>query len=62
MTQPRLYKPHLFPSFVRPGLWACTARRPATTPGRAIEPVPHAAVLYGTTPAKAYKRWLSWRN
>ena len=62
MTTPRLYKPHLFLSFVYPGLWACVSSRPSTKPGRAIEPVPHAPVVYGTTPHLAYKRWLSWRN
>lgn len=60
MTPPRIYKPHLFQSVVYPELWACVSRRLSTKPGRAIEPVPHAPVLYGANPRHAYERWLEY--
>lgn len=58
MTPPRLYKPHIFKSVVRPGLWACvTAQK---WPHRKLRPVLGAPVFYGAVPAQAYARWQAY--
>ena len=53
-------KPYLCKSFIYRGLWMCVAKRVSRDPSRAYEPVPNAMIMYGTTPRRAYERWLEY--
>ena len=50
--------PHLFPSCLYPSWWACCAKRLSVSGSRVYKPLPAAAVVYGRTPAEAYKGWM----
>lgn len=52
--------PHLFLSRVLRGQWACCAKTLSQCGSRAYEPLPQADIVYGETPAVAYKEWMKY--
>ena len=52
--------PHLFPSRLFPGKWACCAKTLSTCGSRVYRPLPQSDIAYGRTPAEAYKEWMEY--
>ena len=52
--------PHLFLSRLLPGCWACCAKTLSHCNQRVYKPLPEAAIVYGSTPAEAYKEWMEY--
>ena len=50
--------PHLFLSRIFRGQWACCAKTLSQCGSRVYKPLPQADIVYGGTPAVAYKEWM----